>query len=175
VLLAAGVLAAACSSSTTTPPANAGSGNGTTSTTSGSASAVVHVGRVGSLGTVLTNAQGMTLYRYTPDKKNVSNCTGSCASLWPPLTVPAGTASVTAVHGAGGTLGTIKRSDGSTQVTFNGIPLYTYTGDAKAGQANGEGLDGIWFVIKANGSLTSGSSGSTTTSTSGGSSGGYGY
>ena len=130
------------------------------------------------MGLVLTNAKGLTLYRYTPDKPNVSVCTGTCASVWPPVTVPAGT-TVTAVSGVNGTLGTITRSDGTTQVTFNGEPLYTFEGDSKPGQANGQGVSGIWFAVSPTGAKTTSSkssstgTGSATTTTKG--SGGYGY
>jgi predicted lipoprotein with Yx(FWY)xxD motif len=161
VIVTAGAVAAACSStSSTTPPAasstSTSSGASTSSTAATTTAAILHDARVGSLGLVLTNAKGLTVYRYTPDKPNVSNCTGSCASVWPPVTVPAGT-KVTAVSGVNGTLGTIMRSDGTTQVTFNEMPLYTFAGDSKAGQANGQGVSGIWFVISPTGAKTTGS------------------
>jgi predicted lipoprotein with Yx(FWY)xxD motif len=177
ILVTAGALAAACSSTSTTstPPSTSTVTAAPASTgSSGSASDVIHVAKVGNLGVILTDAKGMTLYRYTPDKPNMSVCTGECASLWPPMTVPAGTTTVSAASGAGGTFGTIKRSDGTTQVTYNGMPLYTYQGDSKSGEATGQGLDGQWFVLKAMGSATSattGSANSTSTTSSGGSSG----
>jgi predicted lipoprotein with Yx(FWY)xxD motif len=92
--------------------------------------------------TVLTNARGFTLYWFAPDTPTRSNCTGTCAAYWPPATG-------TPVAGPGltGTLGTIKRPDGTTQATYNGHPLYTYIGDTAPGQAHGNGLNlngGLW-------------------------------
>jgi len=74
--------------------------------------------------TVLTNAKGFTLYWFAPDTATKSNCNGSCAAIWPPVKGPA-----TAGPGVTGKLGTIKRSDGSIQATYNGHPLYTYVAD----------------------------------------------
>ena len=77
---------------------------------------------------VLTDAKGFTLYWFVPDTAAKSNCNGSCATFWPPVKGPASLAS-----GVKGTLGTITRSDGSVQATFDGHPLYTYKGDSKPG------------------------------------------
>ena len=78
---------------------------------------------------VLINAQGMTLYWFAPDTSTASKCTGSCATYWPPVKGP-----VTAGSGVTGTLGTITRSDGTTQASYDGHPLYTYAGDTAPGQ-----------------------------------------
>jgi predicted lipoprotein with Yx(FWY)xxD motif len=97
--------------------------------------------------TVLTNAQGFTLYSFAPDTATTSQCNGSCAQIWPPVKGPA-----TAGPGVPGTLGTIARSDGATQATYNGHPLYTYAGDTSPGQANGNNLDlngGLWHEVTA--------------------------
>jgi predicted lipoprotein with Yx(FWY)xxD motif len=99
--------------------------------------------------TVLTNAKGFTLYSFAPDTASKSNCNGSCAAYWPPVT---GTS--TAGPGVTGRLGTITRSDGSTQATYNGHPLYTYIGDSHPGQANGNNLNlngGLWHEVTASG------------------------
>ncbi len=86
--------------------------------------------------TVLTNAGGFTLYSFAPDTPSRSNCHGTCAGYWPPVTVtPAAGPGVT------GKLGTIKRSDGATQATYNGHPLYTYIADTAPGQAHGNNLN----------------------------------
>src|ERR1700760_770795 len=85
---------------------------------------------------VVTNAQGFTLYSFAPDTATASKCTGACAQIWPPVTGPAA-----AGQGVTGTLGTITRSDGSKQITYNGHPLYTYTADTAAGQAKGNGIN----------------------------------
>ncbi len=100
----------------------------------------VKTAKVGKFGTVLVASNGMTLYRYTPDKKNVSVCNGACASYWPPLLVK-GTAKPTVGSGASASLlGTTMRTGGAEQVTYAGFPLYYYAGDKKPGQANGAGL-----------------------------------
>ena len=99
--------------------------------------------------TVLTNAKGFTLYSFAPDTSTKSNCNGACAQNWPPVKGPA-TAS-----GVKGTFGTIKRSDGSTQATFDGHPLYTFVGDTAPGQASGNGLNasgGLWHEVTTSGS-----------------------
>jgi predicted lipoprotein with Yx(FWY)xxD motif len=100
--------------------------------------------------TVLTNAKGITLYSFAPDTPTKSNCNGTCAAYWPPVT---GTPS--AGPGVTGRLSTIRRADGSTQASYNGHPLYTYVGDTAPGQANGNNLNlngGLWHEVPASGS-----------------------
>jgi predicted lipoprotein with Yx(FWY)xxD motif len=95
--------------------------------------------------TVLTNAKGFTLYSFAPDTASKSYCNGSCAAYWPPATgIP------TAGSGVTGRVATIQRANGATQTTYNGHPLYTYLGDNRPGQANGNGLNlngGLWHEI----------------------------
>src|SRR5213593_4331343 len=93
--------------------------------------------------TILVNTQGVTLYRYDRDSAGTSNCTGSCATAWPPLAA-AGT--LNAGSGVTGTLATISRADGSKQVTYNGMPLYTFQQDAKPGDATGDGVNSFHVV-----------------------------
>jgi len=101
-------------------------------------------------GMVLVGATGHTLYRYTPDKKGKTNCTGQCSAYWPPLMAKG---KVTAGAGANAKLvGTIKRGSG-LQVTYAGWPLYTYVGDKAAGQMTGEGFMKTWYVVSATGAL----------------------
>jgi predicted lipoprotein with Yx(FWY)xxD motif len=98
---------------------------------------------------VLANAKGLTLYSFAPDTATRSACSGTCAVYWPPVTGP-----VTAGPGITGKLATIKRSDGSSQATYDGHPLYTYVGDSAAGQANGNNLNlngGLWREVPASG------------------------
>ena len=102
-----------------------------------------------SLGKVLATSTGRTLYLYTPDGKNKSNCVGSCAAAWPPLMTPSKPIAGMGVKQA--LLSTTKRANGKLQVTYNGHPLYRYTGDSGAGQTNGEGSSGVWFVVSAAG------------------------
>jgi predicted lipoprotein with Yx(FWY)xxD motif len=97
------------------------------------------------LGTILTDSAGRTLYKFANDQPNVSNCNDACAQAWPALTVASGTP--TAGTGVSGALGTFDRADGTTQVTYDGSPLYRYGGDAAAGDTNGNGLLGKWSVI----------------------------
>ena len=120
--------------------------------------------------TVLTNAHGFALYWFAPDTSTTSKCNGSCASFWPPLGGP--------VTGSGikGTFGTITRSDGAKQATFDGHPLYTYQGDTVPGQAKGNGLNvngGLWHEVTASGTAPAAKPSSSPTSGAGG--GGYGY
>jgi predicted lipoprotein with Yx(FWY)xxD motif len=97
--------------------------------------------------TILTNAKGFTLYSFAPDTPATSKCYGSCAVYWPPVT---GTAA--AGQGLPGRVGTIRRTDGSHQLTYNGHPLYTYIGDSAPGQARGNNLNlngGLWHEVPA--------------------------
>jgi len=97
--------------------------------------------------TVLTNGKGFTLYSFAPDTPTTSKCYGSCAAYWPPVI-----GSSAAGAGLPGKAGTIKRTDGSLQLTYNGHPLYTYIGDSAPGQATGNNLNlngGLWLVVPA--------------------------
>jgi predicted lipoprotein with Yx(FWY)xxD motif len=104
------------------------------------------------LGKVLVDAQGRTLYLFEADKGTKSACDGACASVWPPLTAkgkPTAGAGLTASM-----LGTTKRADGTTEVTYNGHPLYTYVGDSAPGQTSGQNLDDYgaeWYVLSSRG------------------------
>ena len=98
------------------------------------------------LGKVLAASNGLTLYTNKNDTPKSSACTGACALIWPPLLTTTGApASPT---GLMGTLGTVAWSDGTVHVTYNGLPLYLYAGDAKLGDTNGTGIDGIWSAAK---------------------------
>ena len=99
------------------------------------------------IGKVLVGPNGLTLYILTSDHANSSGCTGTCVDDWPPLTVKNGTK---VVGGAGvkGTFGTFTRADGTHQVSYRGKPLYYFAGDRSAGDTNGEGIGGVWFVAK---------------------------
>ncbi|MEK7806989.1 MAG: hypothetical protein AAB528_04560, partial [Chloroflexota bacterium] len=103
--------------------------------------------RLPNLGTVLADAGGRTLYGFSNDGENVSRCTGECALAWPPLLTvdrPYGGEGV-----AAGWLGTITRDDGSTQVTYNGRPLYRFSQDDKPGDAKGHNQGGVWSVVSS--------------------------
>ncbi|HET8631367.1 MAG TPA: hypothetical protein VFL91_28430 [Thermomicrobiales bacterium] len=108
------------------------------------ANPTVMVHDAGSLGQILTDPQGKTLYRYTRDTPNVSNCYDQCATAWPPYTT---TDSPTLPDGVGGNLTLTTRKDGSKQVTYNGTPLYYYAKDTKAGDTTGQNVGQVWFVV----------------------------
>ena len=100
------------------------------------------------LGKILTY-ESMTLYTFAPDNGGKSTCNGGCATTWPPL-IAEGTP--TAGNGLdGATFATATRDDGGKQVTVNGSPLYTYSGDSAPGDTNGQGIGGVWYVTGADG------------------------
>jgi predicted lipoprotein with Yx(FWY)xxD motif len=161
VAVAAAVVVAACGSSGGSSSGSS-SGGGSGHAAAGGSLKTATIGAA----TVLTNAKGFTLYSFAPDTPTKSDCNGTCAKNWPPVKGPA-TAS-----GVKGTFGTIKRSNGATQATFDGHPLYTFIGDTAPGQAKGNGLNaagGLWHEVTTSGSAPAGSS------SSGSGSGGYGY
>ena len=102
------------------------------------------------LGRVVVDADGRTVYVFAEDEPGSggSACTGGCAATWP--AVPAGDDAPTSV-GVDGELGTIEREDGSLQVTLDGRPLYLFAGDSAPGDVTGQGVDGTWFVVGADG------------------------
>lgn len=163
VATAAAVLLAACS--------NGGGGSSSSAGGSGQATGgIVGTRSIDGIGKVLDDSKGFTLYHLTSETGGKIVCTASCASVWPPFLV-SGSSAPASVSGASGTFGTVTRPDGSLQLTFNGMPLYTYSGDKSPGQANGNGIQGVWFAVTATGSGTS--SGASSGSSSSG--GGYGY
>ena len=113
--------------------------------TPSAAAPTLKIGEVAPIGSVLTNPAGLTLYTYRDDVPNSgqSSVPAAIAPNWPPLTV---TGDVVAPPGLPGQLGSFTRPDGSKQVMYNGMPLYTFVGDTQAGQANGQGLLGLWFA-----------------------------
>jgi predicted lipoprotein with Yx(FWY)xxD motif len=160
------IVLAACGSSTSGGTGSGGSGNSsTTPAAASSGGSALKTAKIGGT-TVLTNAKGFTLYWFVPDTMTASKCNGTCAKYWPPVKGPA-----TAGTGVMGKLGTINRSDGSVQATYNGHPLYTYVGDTAPGQAKGNGLNlsgGVWHEVTVSGAAPQPSH-----SSSGGGGGGY--
>ena len=109
---------------------------------------VIKTASVGSLGTVIVaSSNSMTLYNFSKDVKDSgkSVCTGGCATTWPPLTVAAG-ATPTGDTGVTGKIATITRDDGTIQVTYNGLPLYFFSGDKAVGDSNGVYTN--WVAVK---------------------------
>ncbi len=133
-LLATAVLAvAACTSGAAAPSTVSGGASSNAGVVVGSASSP-------SFGTVLTGPNGMTLYTHAGDTATSSTCTGACATAWPPLQTKG---QPTAGSGVTGKLGSLTRPDGTTQVTYGGMPLYYWQGDTKAGDATGNGVEGF--------------------------------
>jgi predicted lipoprotein with Yx(FWY)xxD motif len=127
--------------------------------------------RTGGLGSYLVDSQGRTLYVFDKDTGTKSMCSGACASNWPPSTTSGRPKAGSKVDEA--LLGTSTRSDGTSQLTYNGHPLYRYAGDAASGDTNGQGLTafgGSWHVVSPAGQKIEGQA--TTSSMNGG---GYGY
>jgi predicted lipoprotein with Yx(FWY)xxD motif len=161
---------------------NSATANPGTSGTAGGGTATVATTNNPQLGPILTDSQGNTVYVFDKDPKGKSACDGSCATVWPPVTTGG---KPTAGSGAvASKLGTTERSDGSTQVTYGGHPLYTYTVDSSPGDAMGNGINefgAVWHAVQRNGSnAPAGSSRNGASSTgsstgSGSAGGGYGY
>jgi predicted lipoprotein with Yx(FWY)xxD motif len=139
---AASLTLSACGSSSY----SAGSSQSTTQSAAQSASsgAVVKTASNQALGTILVDGQGMTLYHLSGEQRGKFICTGSCLSIWHPLTVSGGGAP----SGERVTLGTVKRPEGTLQVTYQGVPLYTFAQDSQPGETKGQGIKdvGTWSV-----------------------------
>jgi predicted lipoprotein with Yx(FWY)xxD motif len=130
------------------------------------------------IGTVLVDAEGKTLYVFDNDQGSTSSCEGGCATTWPPLATDGDPTAGDGVDA--GLLGTTERGDGTTQVTYDGHPLYTYAADPAVGDTNGQGVGGIWWVVGPDGQKITDTaagtgSGSGSTSTTAGATGIPGY
>ena len=170
-LAAVGVLAAGCGSNGSGSGGLGGYGSSGTTPASGKAPSVATVSATSTnLWMILVDGNGRTLYLFEKDQPNQSACAGACVAAW-----PVDQSSATPKAGSGVTasmLGTIKRSAGSTQVTYNKHPLYYFQGDSGAGQHNGQGVDAFgakWYAVTPAGGAVSG--GATATTANGG---GYG-
>jgi predicted lipoprotein with Yx(FWY)xxD motif len=149
---AASLTLAACGSSYKSPGSAATPSSSSSSTAAASsgeaAKGVVRTASNATLGaTVLTDARGLTLYRLSGEQGGRFICTNSaCLALWHPLTTSVAVAS----HGTVGSLGTVKRPEGTEQVTYKGMPLYTFSQDQRPGEAKGEGFKdvGTWNAVK---------------------------
>jgi predicted lipoprotein with Yx(FWY)xxD motif len=138
-----------------TPAAGSESGASGTAETSSS----VQVAENAKLGKFLTDSKGMTLYLYTKDTPDTSNCYDKCEQNWPPFTTSGG--DLTLPAGVPGKLGTTTRKDGTKQITYNGMPLYFFIKDKKAGDTNGQDVGDVWYVVppaEAGGSGSTGNS-----------------
>lgn len=156
-LSAAGLALVACG-----PGGSYGSsGSTTTPSVAGPSAAVAASGAVlktasTSLGTVVVDSSGKTVYAFDKDTMNSgkSACNAGCSGLWPAVTTTSSTPTGTGVSGK---LGTITRADGSKQITLDGRPLYTYAGDSGAGTVSGQGVKGIWWAVTPAGAEITGS------------------
>ncbi len=168
LLVALSMLAAACAStSSVTTPGAYGSGSSnpgaastsavgattpmTTTAPSGSSSEAEIKVATTSLGQILVNGNGMTLYAFTKDTPDTSNCTGNCLTIWPPLVTQGNPKVDTGVDQS--MIGSAKLADGRMVVTYNNMPLYTYSKDTNPGDTNGQGVGSVWFVVSPAGKL----------------------
>jgi predicted lipoprotein with Yx(FWY)xxD motif len=164
--LTTAVLVAACGSSatshTTTQAASTATSAAAATTSKAATRGVAIATAHGANATYLTGASGRAVYLWVADAKNMSSCAGACAQAWPPVTASGGTVATDGVNTAD--LGTIVRSDGTKQVTYDGHPLYYFAGDPKAGSITGQGSDSFgakwWLVSPAGAAIMTGTSGS---------------
>jgi predicted lipoprotein with Yx(FWY)xxD motif len=158
-LAAVALLAVACGStpaasggtSTTAAAATTTTAAATTTTSAASGATVALKTAKGTAGIWLTDQTGRTLYIYTKDQGSTSACYGQCASNWPPLTAT-GPVTITGQFVSQSLVGSTPRTDGTTQVTYGGKPLYYFKNDTAAGDAKGQGVGGAWYILgpKAN-------------------------
>ena len=173
VLSLAGATArAACGAAATTnsgPPATSGA--------AGSSGTAISTGST-SIGTVLTDSHGLTLYYFLPEQNStIGACTAGCLTAWPPLVTTGATTAPSALTGTFGTVSIMVNGAAATEVTYNGWPLHTFSSDTASGQTNGQGVEGKWFAITPATTATSTGAASTTGPTPSPSStpGGYAY
>jgi len=159
VLPVAALIVAGCGSSSSTT-SNTTSSTTATSTSAKSASSTpgpkVSAKSVASLGSVLVNEEGKTLYVFAPDKESKVTCQGECAGIWPPLKLESGQKATASGAVQSKLLGKDSDPEGGEVVTYAGGPLYTYTADTSAGTATGQGVNlngGYWYVISPSGKV----------------------
>ena len=155
LLVALALVVAGCGGDSSTGGAYSGKGGGGSSKPASASSegdGIVSAAKVGDLGTILVSSEGRTLYDFHKDKGSTSSCYGACAAAWPPLLTNGDPQAQGAAERS--MLGTTKRKDGTTQVTYNGWPLYTYVADQNPGEANGNDIDEFgaeWYALMPNG------------------------
>jgi len=143
--LAAALCVAGCSGSSA-PPAQ--------SAASGGSAVTIRTRSLAGVGTVLVNSRGYTLYMFEPDAQRQVTCTGLCAATWPPVKISASGRLVAGPGVRADLLGSDPDPSGGRVVTYNGWPLYTYSGDVQPGQDTGQGIDlngGVWFLMRPTG------------------------
>jgi predicted lipoprotein with Yx(FWY)xxD motif len=147
-------------------------------TANGASDATLSAAESDTLGPIVIDADGFTMYRFDKDSAHPSksNCTGACATVWPPEIVTSSNISLSGINPS--MVGSVTRPDGSKQLTIGGWPIYGYSGDKNPGDVNGQGVEGAWYAItptggKATSALATPASTPATSSSAG--SGGYGY
>ena len=131
--------------------------------TAGARAVKVFSAKNSSLGEILVSAGGRALYHTAAEKKNVVKCTGRCATRWLPLVLPPGVRLISGPRAIATMLGTVERPDGRLQVTYDGFPLYLFSGDTKAGEVSGQGAGGIWHALAPSGAPVTKAAGSAPT------------
>lgn len=152
---------------------DSGTAAGTPAKSANGSAATIGVEKSG-LGQILDDTKGRTVYLFKKDQGSTSSCIGACAGAWPPVRVNGKPVAGTGLNSS--QVATTKRSDGARQVTYNGHPLYTFTGDKKAGDTNGQGqtaFGGKWFALSPAGNQASGVGSGSGGGGSGGGGGGY--
>lgn len=163
------MLAAACGTSTTTSASSVATGSATPAAPGG----VLEVATT-SLGPVLVDGKGLTVYMLTADSPGHSTCSAACLQYWPPVTGPA----PTSVKGITAALSVTKTTSGTSMVTAAGWPLYTFVKDSAPGDVTGEGVKsfgGTWYAVSPSGKAVTAPAKTAPTTSSSGSSGGGGY
>jgi predicted lipoprotein with Yx(FWY)xxD motif len=169
--ITASLLLAACGSSSSSNTTSSTASTQPAAQTSSASSAVVVKSAPNSLGTILIDSQGMTLYHLSGEQNGKFICTSSaCLAVWHPLIAPVGGA-----PSGEGALGTVKRPEGTVQVTYKGTPLYTFTGDQQPGETKGQGIKdvGTWSVVTTGSSSTPAASTGSSSQAEKSSGGGY--
>jgi predicted lipoprotein with Yx(FWY)xxD motif len=167
------LLAAACGSTTTTSPVTS---NSSSATPGAGTSGLVGVATT-SLGPVLVDSKGFTVYMLTADTKGHSTCSAQCLQYWPLVPAPAG-AGIPPVQGVSAALATTKATSGASMVTAGGWPLYTFVKDTAPGQVAGEGVKtfgGTWYAVSPSGAPVTAAATPAPATTSSGGGGGHGY
>jgi predicted lipoprotein with Yx(FWY)xxD motif len=170
--IAASFLIVACGGSSSSKTIGSTTGGEPAQTSNSTSSAIIKTASSPAIGTILVNGQGMTLYHLAGEQNGKFICTSSaCLGIWHPLTAPSGGAP----SGEVSSLSTVKRPDGTVQVTYKGTPLYTFAQDQRAGETNGQGIKdvGTWSAVTISSAGTP--STNSTPATPAPSSGGYGY
>jgi predicted lipoprotein with Yx(FWY)xxD motif len=152
----AALIIAGCGSSSSTTSSTATTSTSSTKSASSAPGPKVSAKSVSSLGPVLVNEEGKTLYVFAPDKESKVTCQGECASIWPPLKLESGQKATASGAVKSKLLGKDPDPEGGEVVTYAGWPLYTYTADTSPGMASGQGLNvngGLWYTISPTGKV----------------------